>query len=172
MTTPRVLEQLAAGQLFQIGIVVADLRRALDRYSKAFGLDRWIGYYFTPDNVRDFCYRGRPAEYTIELAMTAGGSPQVELLQIHGRHSLYHEWIREHGYGVQHLGVRVADIQAVSAEMAAAGYPVLQSGHGYGADGDGAFAYFDTLADFGIIVEAIQPPKARRPPDFTWPTGG
>lgn len=167
-TEPAVLEQLAAGQLFQVGILVPDLQRALHGYSRAFGLKTWVGYHFTPNNVRDFTYRGSPAEYSVDLAMSSG-NPQVELLQVHGEHSVYHEWIREHGYGVQHLGVRVADMKGVTDEMVAAGYPVLQSGHGFGADGDGAFAYFDTQAEFGFVVEAIEPPRLRRRPDFVWP---
>jgi hypothetical protein len=54
--------------------------------------------------------------------------------------------------------------------MVAAGYEVIQSGHGYGAEGDGMFVYFDTLADFGVITECIEVPKVRRHPDFVWPT--
>jgi hypothetical protein len=53
--------------------------------------------------------------------------------------------------------------------MTAAGYDVLQSGHGYGLAGDGAFVYFDTLADYGFILEAIQVPAQRREPDFVFP---
>jgi len=164
-----MLELLSRGRLFQIGIVVPDLRKALELYSATFGLGPWIGFHFTPDNVSDFTYRGRPAEYSIEIALTVDPSPQVELVQVHGEQSLYHEWIERHGYGVQHLGVRVDDARAVAAEMTAAGYEILQSGHGYGADGDGMFVYFDTLADLGVITECIQVPKTRRTPDFVFP---
>ena len=165
-----MLELLSAGRLFQIGIVVPDLRKALDLYSRSFGLGPWIGFHFTPENVKDFTYRGRPADYSMEIALTVDPSPQVELIEVHGENSLYHEWIDRHGYGVQHLGVRVDDARAVTEEMVAAGYEVIQSGHGYGAEGDGMFVYFDTLADFGFIAECIQVPKVRRQPDFVWPT--
>jgi len=63
----------------------------------------------------------------------------------------------------------VEDMAPVKEEMLAAGYEILQSGHGYGAAGDGEFVYFDTLADFGTIFELIQIPKERREPDFVWP---
>lgn len=98
-----------------------------------------------------------------------GSGPQVELIEVHGDHSLYHEWTAVHGYGIQHLGIRVEDMAPVKEEMLAAGYEILQSGHGYGAGGDGEFVYFDTLADFGTIFELIQIPKQRREPDFVWP---
>jgi methylmalonyl-CoA/ethylmalonyl-CoA epimerase len=140
-------------------------------WSAALGLGPWIGYHFSPETVRDFTYRGRPADYSIDIAMTSSG-PQVELIEVHGEHSLYHEWTTMHGYGIQHLGIRVADMAPVKSEMLAAGYELIQSGHGYGAAGDGAFAYFDTLADFGVIFELIQVPEQRREPDFTWPPTG
>jgi methylmalonyl-CoA/ethylmalonyl-CoA epimerase len=164
-----MFESLPTGRLFQVGIVVPDLRRALARYSQAFNLGPWIGFHFTPDNVQDFTYRGKPAEYSIEIALTTGDSPQVELVQVHGAPSLYGEWIAVHGYGIQHLGSRVDDIEAVTAELVATGYEVLQSGHGYGLEGDGAFAYFDTMDDLGFILECIQVPRTRRQPDFVWP---
>lgn len=159
---------LADAAIVQIGIVVPDLREGLRTWSGALGLGPWIGFHFTPETVCDFTYRGKPADYSIDIAMTGAG-PQVELLQVHGENSLYHEWTDVHGYGIQHLGVRVADMAPARQRMLDAGYELIQSGHGYGADGDGAFAYFDTLRDFGTIFELIQVPSRRRTPDFTWP---
>lgn len=159
---------LSKSQIVQIGIVVPDLREALERWSAAFGLGPWIGFHFNAETVKDFTYRGKPVEYSLELAMTGAG-PQVELLQVHGDSSIYHEWTDVHGYGIQHLGIRVDEMEPVKSEMLAAGYELVQSGHGYGAAGDGAIAYFDTIEDFGVMFELIQVPKERRTPDFTWP---
>ena len=162
---------LSKSQIVQIGIVVPDMKKGLAAWSTALGLGPWIGYHFTPDTVRDFTYRGRPAEYSIDIALTSSG-PQVELIEVHGDQSLYHEWTDVHGYGIQHLGIRVADMAPVKEEMLAAGYELIQSGHGYGAAGDGEFAYFDTAAEFGTIFELIQVPEQRREPDFVWPPAG
>ena len=166
-----MLPFLAQSSIVQIGIVVPDLREGLERWSADLGLGPWIGYHFTPDTVQDFTYRGAPADYSIDIAMTGSG-PQVELVEVHGEHSLYHEWTDAHGYGIQHLGIRVAEMQPVRDEMLAAGYEILQSGHGYGANGDGEFVYFDTLKDFGTIFELIRVPDQRREPDFVWPPAG
>ena len=163
-----MLPLLAQSSIVQIGVVVPDLREGLERWSSDLGLGPWIGFHFTPETVKDFTYRGRPAEYGIDIAMTGSG-PQVELIQVHGDRSLYHEWTDVHGYGIQHLGIRVDDMSPVKEEMLAAGYEILQSGHGYGAAGDGEFVYFDTLADFGTIFELIEIPKERREADFVWP---
>src|SRR4051794_20978056 len=115
------LPLLASGALTQIGILVPDLQEGLARYSSTFGLGPWIGFRFTPETVREFTYRGKPANYSIDIAMTGSG-PQVELVQVHGEDSLYQEFIDRHGYGVQHLGVKVADAAATTEELVAAGY--------------------------------------------------
>ncbi len=166
-----MLPFLSQSRIVQIGIVVPDMAKGLRAWSAALGLGPWIGYHFTPDTVRDFTYRGRPADYSIDIAMTSSG-PQVELIEVHGERSLYHEWTDVHGYGIQHLGIRVAEMAPVKQEMLAAGYELIQSGHGYGAAGDGEFAYFDTSRDFGTIFELIQVPEQRREPDFSWPAAG
>ncbi len=166
-----MLPFLSQSHIVQIGIVVPDMTKGLQTWSAALGLGPCIGYNFTPDTVRDFTYRGRPAEYSIDIAMTSSG-PQVELIEVHGEGSLYHEWTDVHGYGIQHLGIRVAEMAPVKQEMLAAGYELIQSGHGYGAAGDGEFAYFDTSRDFGTIFELIQVPEQRREPDFSWPAAG
>jgi hypothetical protein len=44
--------------------------------------------------------------------------------------------------------------------MIAAGHPVIQSGHSFGAERDGAFAYYDTAEALGFVIEAVEPPGA------------
>jgi hypothetical protein len=44
--------------------------------------------------------------------------------------------------------------------MARAGFACLQHGYGFGADGSGGFAYFDTERELGYLVEALEPANA------------
>ena len=104
----------------------------------------------------------------LHAAGTRGGSPQVELLQALEGPSIYHEWLDSGRVGLHHVGVLVETLDAATESMRRAGYDVLQSGRGYGLDGDGGYAYFDTERDFEVIVEAIEVPKRRREPDFVW----
>ncbi len=71
-----------------------------------------------------------------------------------------------HGEGLHHLAYDVASIDDGIAEMRDLGYALIQYGAGYGLDGDGAFAYFDTEADLGTIIELRVPPL-RRAPTYT-----
>ena len=58
-------------------------------------------------------------------------------------------------------------LQEAVAAAAVAGFEVTQSGRGYGLDGDGGFAYLETPTWFGIIVELLEFPRRRRPPETT-----
>jgi hypothetical protein len=55
------------------------------------------------------------------------------------------------------------------ARMAAAGNDAVQRGAGFGAGRDGAWAYFDTTAALGLMVEAVEPPSSMLAAEFTWP---
>jgi methylmalonyl-CoA/ethylmalonyl-CoA epimerase len=73
--------------------------------------------------------------------------------------------MEEHGEGIHHLGIRVSSLDAALEVMAEEGHELVQMGRGYGIDGDGGFAYFDTEETLGIITEAIEVPAQRRVPD-------
>ena len=45
----------------------------------------------------------------------------------------------------------------------------MQSGRGYGRLGDGGFAYLDTERELGLILELIEIPKERIPPEAEFP---
>jgi hypothetical protein len=68
-----------------------------------------------------------------------------------------------------HLGYYVDDIDEAIAAMAQRGFEPIQTGSGFGVDGDGAFAYFDTLDVFGCYFEAILGPRALPDPKDRFP---
>jgi methylmalonyl-CoA/ethylmalonyl-CoA epimerase len=166
MTAP--IETIAGRPVGQVGILVRDLDRALERYSSLWGLGPWTGYVYGPETLPELTYRGQPGRYSMRIAL-ASSAPQVELIEPLEGPSIYHEWLESRSEGVHHLAVYVGSLDEAIASMGAAGYALLQSGSGYGLDGDGGYAYFDTEHDFGVALEAIEIPGRRREPDFTWP---
>jgi methylmalonyl-CoA/ethylmalonyl-CoA epimerase len=148
----------------QIGIVVADIDLAMHRYGRLFGCGDWRVYTYGPAMLRDPTFRGRPGRFEMRLAL-ASSDPQIELIQPLTGPSLYHEWMADHGEGLHHVGTIVPDLTAAIRDMGHRGFAVLQSGRGYGLDGDGGFAYLDTAAELGIVVELIEVPARRRQPD-------
>jgi catechol 2,3-dioxygenase-like lactoylglutathione lyase family enzyme len=151
----------------QVGILVPDLEAGVEKYSKLLHITSWIGYTYGPALVPNLVYRGEPATYSYRIAL-GGTSPQIELIEPPEGPSFYREWVEDQGFGQHHLGMFVPSVHMAMTDMTAAGYQILQSGSGYGIGGDGGFAYFDTRDDLGAILEAIEVPKQRRPPDFRW----
>ena len=151
----------------QIGILVADLECAVSRYSAIFDGGPWRAYTYGPATVRELSYQGQPGEYSMRLAI-GSQTPQIELIQPLAGPSIYDEWLDKRGEGFHHVGVFVDSLDAAIKDMRSAGYDVLQSGHGTGADGSGGFAYFSTEGDLSIILEAIVVPRRRRDPEVVW----
>jgi hypothetical protein len=148
----------------QVAILVEDLDTAIPEHSAVFPITRWRVYRYGPDSVRDLTFRGAPATLQFWVALS-DTDPQVELIQSIEGPSLYTEWLEQHGHGFHHVACYTDDLPGDVRRLTDQGLTVTQSGHGYGLDGDGGFAYFDTLGRLGVIVELIAIPARRRPPD-------
>ncbi|MGW6461491.1 VOC family protein [Streptomyces sp. NPDC055078] len=155
------------GPVGQIGLVVQDIARAADHYGGLFGIGAWDRYTYGPGFVPELEYRGRPSAYSMHIAL-AGSGPQIELIEPVAGPSLYTAHLDTHGPGLHHLGVFVDCLDEAIATMTGQGYELLQLGRGFGADGDGGFAYFGT-AHHPTLVEAIERPRRRKPPLAAWP---
>lgn len=148
----------------QVGIVVRDLDRALEQYTRLWGVGRWACYTYGTRVLTSATYRGRSDPYEMRLALNSE-RPQVELIESTLGPNLYEEWLASQGEGIHHLGYFVDSVADAIKEMERAGYEAVQTGLGTGLDGDGGFAYFDLRPELGVYVEAIEPPSRRRPPE-------
>ena len=153
----------------QIALVVRDLDATVKRYHDVFGIGPWDFYTYGKPLVRRMSYRGKPADYRMRLALSYFGPSRVELIELVQGDTVYSDFVKEHGYGVQHLGVLVEDMEASLREAALAGYTMTMDGSGFGLDGDGHYAYLDTEDDFGFVLELIQRPTRRHPPEKVYP---
>jgi methylmalonyl-CoA/ethylmalonyl-CoA epimerase len=141
---------------FQIGIVVRDLDAAMARHDAVLGEGAWLVVENGPQNLHGLHVRGEPRDFSMRLALR-GSEPQLELLQPVAGDDILREWLGRHGEGLHHLGVLVDSVDQTITAMRGHGVACLQHGYGFGADGSGAFAYFDTERELGYLVEAIEP---------------
>lgn len=150
---------------FQIGFVVRDLDRFVAELDARLAAGPWRGWIFGPQG-RGREYRGSSAEWTLRLVLN-DRSPQYEVIEPVAGPSIHADWLRDHGDGFHHVGYVVRSLDRTTAEMEAAGHPVIARIHSFGADGDGAAAYYDTADTLGFLVEAVEPPARMPAPDFT-----
>ena len=161
-----MIDALKGRPIAQVGILVDDLDEALRRYAQLWeGAGPWRVYTYGPDFIPDFRYRGAQATCSVRIAL-GSQTPHVELLQPLGDSPSVYDGF---GPGLHHLGIFVPSHAEAVAELERAGYEAIQTGTGYGLDGDGGFAYWDTVSELGVIVETIEVPKRRREPELVWP---
>jgi len=159
---------LTAG-VAQIGVVVKDLDAAVEQYWKLFGIGPWQFYTYGKPLVKEMTYRGRPVEYRMRIALANAGPLRIELIQPLEGDTVYAEFVRDHGYGIHHLGILVPDMKAALDQAAQAGVAMTMDGAGFGLDGDGHYAYLDTEERIATTVELIERPKGRMPPEKIYP---
>jgi len=155
----------------QVAVVVRDLDAAIQHYVDRLAIGPWDIYTYGPHRMHTMTFRGENRPYVMKLALAFVGTTMYELIESIEGPNTYEEFLTARGEGLHHLGYYVDDIDAAIDEMAANGYALLQSGRGFGVDGDGAYAYFDTEHDLGCIVEAIELPSVMPEPEYRYPAG-
>lgn len=153
----------------QVAVVVRDLDAAMKRYVEDLGIGPWDVYTYGPQRLHTMTFRGKDQPYVMKLALAWIGGTMYELIEPIQEPTTYHEFLANGGEGLHHLGYFVEDIDAEIAAMARKGYALLQSGRGFGVDGDGAYAYFESEDRLGCIVEAIAQPRQMPEPEYRFP---
>ena len=152
----------------QCAIVVHDLDAAVRRFVEQLGIGPWTGYRLGPPLLKDMLYDGEPVEFAFRHALAWDGETQFELIEPIEGPSIFADHLAIHGEGLHHIGKYVPDHAAAVGEALAAGFTPLQSARGFGAEGDGAFAYFRPPGG-ATIVELISAPRVRIEPEFIYP---
>lgn len=155
----------------QLGFVVKDLDAAVESWWKLFGIGPWHFYTYGKPLVRRMSYHGKPTEYRMRIALSWIGPLRIELIEPMEGDTVYADFVREHGYGVHHLGILTDDMEDSLRAAREAGLPITMDGAGFGLDGDGHYAYLDTESALSTTIELIERPKGRLPPEKIYPPG-
>jgi len=116
----------------------------------------------THPGLKESRYYGKPADFDMNLGWQRHGDVTYEwCIPLKGP-TVYHDHIKKHGEGVQHIGINVPDIDQVIKKWEDLGYKVAQSGAWgeKGKPGSGRYAYIDTDEIGGLMVELLWNYKA------------
>ncbi len=153
----------------QIALVVCDLDASVRAYWDLLKMGPWTSYVVTSNILKDMHYRGQPGDFSFRHALAWKDGTQMELIEPLDGQSIFADHLAQHGEGLHHVGIYVPDQPRAVAEMHAAGFEAIQGARGFGAEGDGAFTYFETGHPLCTIVEVIGAPAVRRTPAFKYP---
>jgi methylmalonyl-CoA/ethylmalonyl-CoA epimerase len=134
--------------LHHVCIVVHDLDRAV-RYYESLGVGPWFDYPKAGPYV-EFDVPNRAASEAMRYKCVDLDNVQIQVCQPSELESPQRRFLDQHGEGVYHLGFEVPDRDAAEAAARALGLDV--TARGARADGSG-FAYFDTRAQAGVVLE-------------------
>jgi catechol 2,3-dioxygenase-like lactoylglutathione lyase family enzyme len=149
----KIRKLLALPPVTQIGMVVQDMDKAVQYYSEWFGVGPWR--VVTPEIV-DRTYRGKPAEYRLQLAFAEQGNLQWELIKVLQGPTIYEEDLGKDGEGLHHVRCRVDNLDDRVETFKKLGIEVIFSGRR--TDVRSKFAYIDTRSIAGLTIELTQRP--------------
>lgn len=112
----------------QTAWVTSSLDATEEALSALLGAKKWFrlpAVHFGPDSCT---YRGRPADFVADIALSYAGDMQLELIAPVSGESIYTEFLRDCGPGLHHVCVETDDIEAALLEATANGAEVVQRG--------------------------------------------
>jgi hypothetical protein len=148
------------GSVRQNGYVVRDIHAAMDHWINVMGVGPW----FYIENVKTdwFRHRGQDSPVAMSIALANSGDLQIELIQPRNdAPSLYKEFLDAGHEGLQHMSYWTDDYQGLYDKALSLGYHVGHEGQIGGEKG--RFAYFDTQAHPGTVVEISDISGAKGP---------
>lgn len=150
----QLIKKLELPSMSQIGIVVKDMGKTIEYYEKVLGL----GPFVRPDIIyKEKHYYGKPVNSEWIMGFCSLGSVELELIQPITGPTIYHDFLKEKGEGIHHLGFDVKDIEKKLALCEEMGIKIIQGGQG----ATSRFEYLDTKEIGGVIFELIQRKKRR-----------
>ncbi|HEX2864838.1 MAG TPA: VOC family protein [Deinococcales bacterium] len=142
-------------RLFQICVIVDDLERYAENWRTILGFDVPSDVQVTREHAHtQATYRGRPMEARGKIVSWPLGEIHFELLQPLDEGSVWMDFLRAHGPGLQHVALLVPRIAPAAAVFADRGFRVTQQGLFTGRSG--AYAYLSTEDSLGLALELLE----------------
>ena len=132
---------IGATELDHVGIAVADLDAAVDRYRRLLGIEP--------------VHRERVEEQGVEEVLFAAGTSFVQLVGALGPDTPVGRFLASSGPGVHHVAYRVDDLEAALEHLRAEGVRLIDEHGRHGSRGT-TIAFVHPRAMEGVLVELVQ----------------
>lgn len=161
VTGEATLSNSFLGDTIQVCVVTRDLQRTCAGFVQ-MGIGPWRVYTFGPQTVQEQTYRGKPAAYSMRLALATSGNMLWEVIEPLDGASIYKDYLEKNAEGIQHVGQACNGLSfdAQVARFESLGRRNIQSGTWQGV----RYAYFGTADLIGTTVEIFDFPDG-----FVWP---
>jgi methylmalonyl-CoA/ethylmalonyl-CoA epimerase len=133
-------------QIDHVGIAVSDLREAVERYQRAFGIEP--------------VHRERMDDQGVEEVLFAVGESFVQLLGALGPDTPVGRFLGKRGPGLHHVGYRVANVADALEHLRAEGVGLIDEAPRPGSRGT-TIAFVHPKDTGGVLVELVETPERR-----------
>jgi len=136
----------------QVGLVVRDIERSIEAYSRIFGLSKPECMVTDGQEIAHTRYRDEPTDARAKLAFFDMGQVSLELIEPIGGPSTWQAFLDERGEGVHHIAFVMEDTDRTVAFLEQNDIHVIQQGDYTG----GCYTYVDSASDLGVILELLE----------------
>jgi catechol 2,3-dioxygenase-like lactoylglutathione lyase family enzyme len=136
----------------QIAIVVHDIEKAVETYSRVLGVDKPEIMITDEYEKAQTIYYGKPSRARCKLAFFHLGQIDLELMEPMGEPSVWKDVLNKRGQGVHHIAFHVPDTEAALKYLDSQGMPMIQQGHYTG----GMYSYVDSESQLGVMLELLE----------------
>ena len=146
-----VTSEALFSSVVQIGIVVSDVNKAIEGYRDLLHIERWnINHVDTAiGKGGNFHKNGKSIQAKAKIAWVNFGNLELELIEPQDQHSLYSDFLREHGPGIHHVMFGASDYEKCLEHMDKQNVAAIGGGELQGT----RFQMFDTQELLGLICE-------------------
>lgn len=158
--------------LFQVGMIVPNLKEALRQYSDFLGVGPWDIFTFEPPKLRNTSVRGVKQTFSMKVALHESKTMMLELIQPLKGHSIYNDFLEGRGGrgGIHHLASLISgDVNRHLDYFRKQGVQVLQSGEYVVGGFHSAFFMLDTEMRLGTVLELLKLDGKPPPAEETYP---
>jgi methylmalonyl-CoA epimerase len=133
-------------QIDHVGIAVSDLREAVERYRRTFGIEP--------------VHRERMDDQGVEEVLFAVGESFVQLLGALGPDTPVGRFLGKRGPGLHHVGYRVASVADALEHLRVEGIGLIDEAPRPGSRGT-TIAFVHPKDTGGVLVELVEAPEGR-----------
>ncbi len=152
---------LDADEVMQICFVTDDVQKSAQWFADLTGKPMpKEGKAADPDEAQAI-YDGQPARVGCRIMMFEFGNIDVEFLEPGPEKSAWRDLLEARGPGCHHIAFRTRNLTKRNAYLEEKGHRLLQRGEFDG--GYGRYAYYDTVADLGAMVELLEFDRDKEP---------
>ncbi|MCA1948265.1 MAG: VOC family protein [Armatimonadetes bacterium] len=143
---------LSSNVVVQVGIVVRDIDRAREVFSKVLGVPVPDVIETAGQETAHTVYRGQPTDARAKLAFFHTGTCAIELIEPIGGPSTWREQLENHGNSIHHIAFQIRGMDGAIRSLEALGAETVQRGDYTG----GRYAYVDMTDAVGAVLELLE----------------